>query len=350
MAGMDAIPKEILREAYVRKPFYLLKIPFGYALWAAIGGLLYATQDHAWAIPIGIACSVLVAYLVRGLGAIAHDAVHGNLSRSRLVGYWLSLVCWAPTGMSVTVYGNYHLHHHRIANTYPDVDNFVVTDYTTSPTLAKLLQMAIYAFAYPIYFMFQMFRYTRRLSSWEFWRMNLELAGWWSLVALGWYLLPAQVFFFLYGLPFLLGSVLASFTSMIEHMGMEPNDDDAYSSRTYGTACPVTNFLWNNVTYHNEHHKYPGIPFYNLARFHHAAYPHYDERVKSACHGSIYGIAFELYRGIFRLDVVALQKKYAAVDKQAERERLMTLPGIGAHGGGEALILRGEPDAERAAG
>ena len=59
-------------------------------------------------------------------------------------------------------------------------------------------------------------------------------------------------------------------------------DDDAYSSRTYGTSSHLTNFLWNNVTYHNEHHKYPGIPFYNLRSFHEAAYPYYDERVKAA--------------------------------------------------------------------
>jgi fatty acid desaturase len=328
MAGMDAVPNEILRAAYKRKPIYLLKIPFGYGLWVGVAWLLYATQQHRYAIPIGIACSVLVAYLIRGLGAIAHDAVHGNLSRSKSAGYWISLLCWAPTGMSVTIYANYHLHHHRIANSYPDVDNFVVTDYTTNPLLAKLLLLVVYSFGYPIYFMFQMFRYTRRLSSWERLRMNLELAAWWGLVAALFYALPTQVFFFLYGLPFLLGAFLASATSMIEHMGMERTSDDAYSSRTYGTARPITNFLWNNVTYHNEHHKYPGIPFYNLARFHHTAYRHYDERVKSACHTSIYGIAFKLYGDILRMDIAKLQRKYAGLDKNEEQAKVMTLPGI----------------------
>ena len=72
---------------------------------------------------------------------------------------------------------NYHLHHHRIANTYPDVDNFVVTDYTRNPFLAKLLLLVVYTFGYPIYFMFQMLRYTKRLSTWHKVRMNLELAG-----------------------------------------------------------------------------------------------------------------------------------------------------------------------------
>src|ERR1700722_17178352 len=133
MAGMDEVPRELLHAAYERKPIYLLKVPLLFGIWAACTWLLYRTQHHAFAIPIGIACSILIANLVRGLGAVAHDAVHGNCVRSKLGNYLISLVCWAPTGMSVTIYGNYHLHHHKIANTYPDVDNFVVTDYTRSP-------------------------------------------------------------------------------------------------------------------------------------------------------------------------------------------------------------------------
>jgi fatty acid desaturase len=328
MAGMDAVPKELLRAAYQRKPIYLLKIPFGFALWAGVAWVLYATQDHRFAVPIGLACSVLVAYIVRGLGAIAHDAVHGNLTKSKLGSYLLALLCWSPTGMSVTVYANYHLHHHRIANTYPDVDNFVVTDYTKNPVLAKALLLAVYTFGYPIYFMFQMFRYLKRLTAWQRLRVNLELAGIFSLVGVAAYLMPWHVFLFFYGVPFILGAFFASLTSMIEHYGMPATDDDAYSSRTYGTSCHVTNFLWNNVTYHNEHHKYPGIPFYNLASFHHAAYPHYDDQVKSACHKSIFILALSLYREILRLDVEKLERKYAHLDKQAERQSAMGVPGI----------------------
>jgi fatty acid desaturase len=328
MAGMDQVPRELLRAAYRRKPIHLLKIPFGYGMGALVVWVLYATQHSRYFVPIGIGCSLLISYLIRGLGAVAHDAVHGNLTRSKRLTYWLALSCWAPSGMSLTVYRNYHLHHHRIANTYPDVDNFVVTDYVTHPVAAKALLLAIYTFAYPIYFTFQMFRYVRRLTPGERTLMTVELLAWWSLIALAAWVMPFGVFFFFYMLPFLFGSVLASVTSMIEHMNMPASDDDAYSSRTYGTACHITNFLWNNVTYHNEHHKYPGIPFYNLASFHHAAYPHYDDRVKAACHRSIYRLAFKLYGDILRLDVEEMRRRYAKLDKAAERERLMALPGI----------------------
>ncbi|MCA9619248.1 MAG: fatty acid desaturase [Myxococcales bacterium] len=330
MAGMDAVPKEVLRAAYERKAFHNpFKISLAFAAWAGIAVLLYQTQSSPYFIPIGIACSIMVAYLIRGLGAIAHDAVHGNVARGKLAGYLVSLLCWAPTGMSVTIYANYHLHHHRIANTYPDVDNFVVTDYTTNPFLAKLLLLAVYTFGYPIYFMFNMFRYVQRLTAWERIRMNLELALWWGLVALVAYLMPLQVFFFFYGLPFILGSFLASCTSMIEHFQMPETDDDAYSSRTYGTRCHITNFIWNNVTYHNEHHKYPGIPWYNLKSFHRAAYPDYDDQVKSAVHPSIFPLALSLYGQILKLDIAEIERKYADIkDKKAAKAESLGLPGI----------------------
>src|SRR5688500_12189943 len=122
MSGMDAVPNEILREAYRRKPLYLLKVPLHFGLWAGATAIIWATMDHALAIPIGIACSIFIAYLVRGLGGVAHDAVHGNVSRNKLAAYAIGLLCWSPTAMSFTIYANYHLHHHKIANTYADVD------------------------------------------------------------------------------------------------------------------------------------------------------------------------------------------------------------------------------------
>lgn len=327
MAGMDDVPKEILHAAYKRNPLYLLKIPFDYGVWAGAIVAIYKTQGTPWAIPVGIACSILIAYVVRGLGAIAHDAVHGNCAKSKALSYWISLLCWAPTGMSVTLYAKYHLHHHRIANTYPDVDNFVVTDYTRSPALAKVLLVAVYTFAYPWYWLSIMPRYARQLSAWHKVRMNLELVGFWCVVIGFAMMMPWKVTLFGYGLPFVFGAFLASMTSMIEHYEMLPGED-AYSSRTYGTSAHLTNLLWNNVTYHNEHHKFPGIPWYNLKSFHHAAYPYYDDRVKAECHPSIYRLALSLYARLLRFDMQKLDERYRTIDKDVEREKCLALPGI----------------------
>lgn len=328
MAGMDDVPQEILRAAYQRKSAPLLKIPLYYAIWAAGIALLFQTRESRWAIPIGVAVSLATAQLIRGLGSIAHDAIHGSVSKNKTVSYIVGLLCWAPSGMSVTIYQNYHLHHHRITNTYPDVDNFVVTDYTRNPFLAKALLLVVYTFGYPTYFMFQMFRYVKRLSFARKVRMNLELAFWWGGVVGTFTLLaPLQVAFFAFFLPFIFGAVLASVTSMIEHYEM-PEGDDAFGSRTYCTKSPLLAWVWNNVPYHVEHHKFPGIPWYNLKSFHQAAYPYYDDQVKANCHPGFFGIVFHLYGRILKLDIEALDRRYQTVDREAERQKSMALPGI----------------------
>jgi fatty acid desaturase len=328
MAAMDDVPRELLQRAYKRKAIYLLKVPFHFGVWAACGYLIWQTQSHPWGIPIGIACSLLITNLVRGLGAVGHDAVHGTVFKDKTAAYLIGLLCWFPTGMSYTLYGNYHLHHHRIANTYPDVDNFVVTDYTKNPVLAKLLMLAIYSFAYPIYFMFQIARYIPRLSTGKRIRMNLELATWFGSMGAALYFLPLHFFFFVYGLPFILSAMLASVAQLVEHFGKEPGDD-AYSSRTYATKSPVLAFLWNNVSYHNEHHKFPGIPWYNLKWFHREAYPYYDEKVKTeCCHEGFLGVALRLYGEILRLDISKIDAKYAELDRDQERQKQMQLAGI----------------------
>lgn len=327
MTGMDDVPKDLLQAAYKRRPVYLLKIPLHFSLWAGLVWVLFATHGSPYAIPIGVLCSIAIANLIRGLGAIAHDAVHGSCSKSRLASYLIAWLCWAPTGMSVTLYANYHLHHHKIANTYPDVDNFVVTDYTRNPALAKVLLFSVYTFAYPIYFLFAMFRYVKRLTLGKRVRMNVELLVFWGLVALAYMKIPGQVLFFAYGLPFLFGAILASVTSMIEHYEMLPGDD-AYSSRTYGTKTHFINFIWNNVSYHNEHHKFPGIPWYNLRSFHEAAFPYYEDRVKAECYPNTLGVALKLWGRILKLDITKLDERYRGLNKDAERERLMSVAGI----------------------
>jgi len=327
--GMNAVPRELLQAAYQRKPIYLLKIPFAFAMWGLAGWVVDKTQSHALAIPIGVLCSLFVATQIRGLGAIGHDAVHGNLSRSKTLSYLISLVCWAPTGMSVTIYGNYHLHHHKITNRYPDIDNFVVSDYTKNPVLAKLLLFCVYTFAYPIYFLFCMTRYyVKRLSFARLVRMHLEVAAFWGFVLWAQLTLPWHVMLFGWWVPFIIGSVLASVTSMIEHYEMPASDDDAFSSRTYATKSHVINFFWNNVSFHNEHHKFPGIPFYNLRSFHESAYPYYDDRIKAEVYPTTVGPALKLYGRILQLDIPDLDRRYADLDRRGEKAKLMKLPGI----------------------
>ena len=331
MAAMDDVPREILQAAYKRNPIYIYKVPLHFSLWIGSGFLLNWVHTQSFhlgiKVALGVLVSLLVTNLILGLGAVAHDSVHGTVFKSKVASYWFGLLCWSPTGMSYTIYSNYHLHHHRITNTYPDVDNFVVTDYTKNPAAARLLMLAVYTFAYPIYFLFQMFRYTARLTAWQKVRMNLELLGFWGFVGFLFYSLPGYVTFFVFGLPFILGTILASTTSMIEHFEMEPGED-AYGSRTYAIDHHFLNFLWNNVSFHNEHHKFPGIPWYNLRSFHEAAFPYYDAKVQQECHKSFFGLVWSLWGRVLNIDVEKIEAKYANLNRVEEKKKHMDLPGI----------------------
>ncbi len=319
---MNDVPRALLQAAYKRNHLYLLKIPLLYGLWAAAVWVVWATMDTTWAIPVGVVCSLMICNFVRGLGAIGHDAVHGLVFRNKLASYLVGLLCWFPTGMSYTIYTIYHLHHHRITNTYADVDNFVVTDYTRDPVWARWLSLLVYVVGYPVYFMFQMFNYVPRLTWLKRVRMYAELALWFAVVAACIKWVPLHVFFFGYGLPFIFGAFLASVTEMIEHYEKTESDEDAYSSRTYGTGNRLYGFLWSNVCYHNEHHKYPGIPWYNLPEFHRQAYPYYDRKIQEeCCYPGFFDIAWHLYGRIWEVDVDKVAARYAHLDHAQEREQ-----------------------------
>ena len=103
MAGMDDVPREILQTAYQRKPLYVLKVPFLYGIWFAAGWAIYATRDSSWAIPVGLAGSLMITLLMRGVGAVAHDAVHGTVVKNKTAAYWIGLICWAPTATTTCI-------------------------------------------------------------------------------------------------------------------------------------------------------------------------------------------------------------------------------------------------------
>ena len=101
---MNDVPRELLQKAYKRSNLPLLKIPLLYGMWAACGWVIWSTMDTPWGIPIGVACSLLICNLVRGLGAIGHDAVHGSVARNETLGYLIGLLWWFPTCRSFTIY------------------------------------------------------------------------------------------------------------------------------------------------------------------------------------------------------------------------------------------------------
>src|SRR5262249_375877 len=89
----------------------------------------------------------------------------------------------------------------------------------------------------------------------------------------------------------------------------------AYSSRTYATSSRFLDWAWSGTSYHNEHHKYPGIPYYNLRRFHFEALPYYSPAVRANVHESFCPLIFSLCK---RAATVDLEEERANVHRDRQ--------------------------------
>lgn len=318
---MQAVPSEVLQRAYKRKPLYLLKLPFFWGLVTAFGFVaneVAKTNSKPVAIAVGILCGIAIGSLVRGLGSIGHDAAHDTVSKSPLLTYLIGFWAWSATLMSYTLYRTYHLDHHRIVNMPHDVDRVTVSRFTKNPSIARFLRVFIYAGFYPIYWAFEVQRYARSMSMALKLRMFFELAMIGGVLTVFGMLMNPVAFWSVAITQLTLGAMVASMTSMCEHFGIEYKADHAYSSRTYATDSALLDWLWSGTIFHNEHHKYPGIPWYNLKTFHFEARKYYSPEVLQNVHPNFIPLVITLFQRAARLN---LDEEKAAAERDRERLR-----------------------------
>jgi fatty acid desaturase len=68
-------------------------------------------------------------------------------------------------------------------------------------------------------------------------------------------------------LPVALGQPLLRAILLAEHTGCSEDDDALSNTRTTHTVAPVRFLMWE-MPYHAEHHRYPALPFFALAKAH----------------------------------------------------------------------------------
>jgi fatty acid desaturase len=210
----------------------------------------------------------LTALCVLGIGALqfgpgealAHEASHYNLFRSRVWNDRLEVLYALPFFTTMDAYRTEHLDHHgRLAKR----NDHVVRDYAYHGLDLDYPRAAWVWFGKPALGL-TAFEYVRYL-----WIMNSAQA--WIKVAIFWVpvlaicaasgLLPALLFYWF--LP-----LFAVFAPLLHWSEIS----DHYRTRT-GTrsrTSRIHNLLWHNNGYHAIHHHFPKIPFYNLARAHRA--------------------------------------------------------------------------------
>lgn len=237
-------------------------------------GALYATliaRNAPW--PLVGACALAYGFTLVTLFAAMHESVHRTAFDSRrlndVVGWFAGLLSFYNS----TFYRYYHGWHHRftqVAGRDPELDD------PTPTTLGS---------------------YLREMSGYSWWLGKLQTHGRIALgrvndypflsdatrpkvvrsvrLQLGVYALGiglsvavGEPWFISYWLlPVALGQPLLRCILLAEHTGCSRDDDALSNTRTTHTLAPVRFLMWE-MPYHAEHHRYPALPFFALARAH----------------------------------------------------------------------------------
>jgi fatty acid desaturase len=84
---------------------------------------------------------------------------------------------------------------------------------------------------------------------------------------------------------------------LAEHTGCSESSDLLSNTRTTYTVWPVRFLMWE-MPYHADHHRYPSLPFFSLARAHQKLVPHLAHVARRGYAGLHLGIIRELWKRV----------------------------------------------------
>lgn len=239
------------------------------ALHLGVWGLAGVGLAHVSGFWLKLPLWLLAAQGVMGLIQLDHDAWHDTLFprpwQNRLFGNGLSLL----VGIAYEPMRHDHLAHHRWNRTEKDPDAYNAG--RRSPGLWALfyatvllglpLSLVYFNVLYPV----------QHFDAARLRRHALVLLGYGGFYALLFWLLAGHG---LLGgavecwlLPVLFASPLNGLKSISDHHANVWRGDRFHTATTVRSTRLVT-FLWNGLNHHLDHHLYPRVPGYNLARLH----------------------------------------------------------------------------------
>jgi fatty acid desaturase len=233
--------------------------------WAGLG---YAATriEPLWArLPV----LVLAGFLVNGLVQLGHDAWHHNLFprgwQNDVFGHAFSLLF----GVSFSAARHAHLRHHWYNRTERDPDAYnagakgalVWVQYYVVVFLGLPLAPLHFGVLYPLAF------YEKRALVRHFAELLLYGAVY---VAVFRFVVPkasVSIVLQVWLVPLLFATPWNGLKSISDHHANVWKGDRFHTATTVRTSA-AWSFLWNGLNYHLDHHLFPRVPGYNLARVH----------------------------------------------------------------------------------
>jgi fatty acid desaturase len=265
--GIERFDREALRRLLRRSDARgLLQLGTHVALIGATGTLVWASRGRAWWIPALVAHGVAISFLFCAL----HESVHRTAFASRWISDLVARVCGAVLLLPPEYFRQFHFAHHRFTQD-PGRDPELAVPAPASRT-----------------------SYWWRLSGLPYWRDRLsvtlrhaligrvtesciapayhgavirEARLLWALylcvAGLSRYLQRADALIY-WAIPLLLGQPFLRGFLLAEHAGCAFSDDMLANTRTTYTSAATRWLTWR-MSFHAEHHCFPGVPFHALA-------------------------------------------------------------------------------------
>ena len=289
------ITTEALRSLQQRSDARGLVRLVGHLVAIAIAAALYSfALQREWLV-LKVLGAITLGFTLVTQFATMHECVHRTAFKSR----WLNDgVAWFAGLLSFynsTYYRPYHGWHHRftqLAGQDPELEDRKPTDYWSY--LVELSALPWWVGKLSTYFTLAMGRtaayglLNERTAPQVVRSVRLQLLTY--LVALGGSWLLGFPYFVVYWfVPVALAQPLLRAILLAEHMGCSEDADMLSNTRTTYTLWPVRFLMWE-MPYHAEHHRYPALPFFVLARAHVDLAPYLAHVAKSGYSGLHLGI------------------------------------------------------------
>jgi fatty acid desaturase len=228
----------------------------------ALLSVAYAEAPARW---LGAAAGVAAsAVAINAFVLLLHEGMHGTLFERVRANRSVSVALGGLVLMSYTAYRVMHTRHHDYLGDPRDPDDY--HNYTGRRWLVWCLHYVrlvvgtfLYIFLIPIFAVRYGSRADRRAIALEY----TILVPAWAAVALvvpGWALAAA------WGVPVLVVAYATSVRGFTQH-GITAAEDPFLASRSIRAPRAVA-FCLLNENFHLEHHLFPEVPSYNLARLH----------------------------------------------------------------------------------
>lgn len=269
---------------------------------AAIGATcaiyVFAIEHAAPSLVVALACLTYGFTLVTMFAAM-HETVH----RTAFATLWLNnTAAWIAGLLSFynsTFYRHYHGWHHRftqIPGKDPELEdlkptslrNYVVELSGIPWWLGKLRTHFTLALGNTAPFPYL----NEKTGPQAVRSVRLQLATY--AVAIAASIALGSPYFLVYWLlPVAVAQPLLRAILIAEHSGCSLDDDAMSNTRTTYTLWPIRFLMWQ-MPYHAEHHRYPSLPFFALARAHGLVGPH----LAMIARGGYTGMHAELLRSL----------------------------------------------------